>query len=201
MVAVLGDSGRGAGVFLLGHSAGCELAVRLAADERAATAGVFGLAMSGTGLRYTERAGEILKKATVTLRPVGLRELLWQPAHLYPPEVFAAVGKTPSGARYEADVTRKWPVQDFPALAPQVRVPVLFSVAEHERIWRSDPRSLADIAALFTASPRFELDEQPGAGHNLSLSVYAAAYHLKVLSFLEECAVTRECSTTELEAG
>ena len=35
-------------------------------------------------------------------------------------------------------MTRSWPRQDFPALAPHVRVPVQFSVAEHERVWRSD---------------------------------------------------------------
>ena len=32
---ILGANPRGAGLFLLGHSAGCELAVRMAADERA----------------------------------------------------------------------------------------------------------------------------------------------------------------------
>src|ERR1700761_7628472 len=40
---------RGAGLVLLAHSAGCELAVRMAADERAAAAGLIGLELAGTG--------------------------------------------------------------------------------------------------------------------------------------------------------
>jgi predicted transcriptional regulator len=82
-----------------------------------------------------------------------------------------------------------------------VRVPVQYTVAEHERVWNSDPEALAEIAAMFTAAPRFVINEQVGAGHNLSLSVSAAAYHLKVLSFVEDCVVARESATTKLEAG
>jgi hypothetical protein len=54
---------------------------------------------------------------------------------------------------------------------------------------------------MFTAAPRFMVNEQVGAGHNLSLSVSAAAYHLRVLSFVEDCVVARESATTKLEAG
>ncbi len=59
---------------------------------------------------------------------------------------------------------KDWPRQDFPALAAQVRVPVQFSVAEHERVWKSDPEALAEIAAMFTAAPRFVVNEQAGSG-------------------------------------
>jgi pimeloyl-ACP methyl ester carboxylesterase len=198
---ILGTAPRGAGLFLLGHSAGCELAVRMAANEIASAADVLGLGLTGTGLRYAESATEILKTATATQRPVGLRELLWQPAHLYPPEVLSGSTNSSTGAQYEAEMTKSWPREDFPALAAQVEVPVQFTVAEYERVWQSDAQALADVAALFTASPRFRLDEQAGAGHNLSLSVSAAAYHLKVLSFAEECVVARQIANTKLEAG
>ncbi|MEO3760243.1 alpha/beta fold hydrolase [Mycobacterium sp. B14F4] len=198
---VLGTGPRGAGVFLLGHSAGCELAVRMAAHQKAEQTGVLGLGLAGTGLRYADSAAEMMKTATATKRPVGLRELLWQPAHLYPPEVLSGATNSSTGAQYEAEMTKTWPRQDFPPLAAQVSVPVQFSVAEHERVWRSDPEALADIAALFTASPRFVLSEQAAAGHNLSLSFSAAAYHLKVLSFVEECVVARESVDRKVEAG
>jgi pimeloyl-ACP methyl ester carboxylesterase len=200
---VLGSTPRGAGLFLLGHSAGCELAVRMAADERAEDAPLIGLELAGTGLQYADAAREILKSATATHRPAGLRELLWQPAHLYPPDVLSGITNSATGALYEAEMTKDWPRQDFPALAARVGVPVQFSVAEHERVWRSDPEGLAQIAAIFTSSPRFVISEQAGAGHNLSLSVSAAAYHLKVLSFVEECVVARENANAEaeLEAG
>jgi pimeloyl-ACP methyl ester carboxylesterase len=198
---ILGPSPRGAGLFLLAHSAGCELAVRMAADETAAQAALFGLELAGTGLQYADAAQEILKTATATTRPVGLRELLWQPAHLYPAEVLSGITNSSTGALYEATMVKDWARRDFPALAGEVRVPVQFSVADHERVWRSDPEALAEIAAMFTGSPRFVINEQVGAGHNLSLSVSAAAYHLKVLSFVEDCVVARESATTKLEAG
>jgi pimeloyl-ACP methyl ester carboxylesterase len=198
---ILGTNPRGAGLFLLGHSAGCELAVRMAADERAGQDAVIGLGLAGTGLRYAQAAGEMLKAATSTQRPSGLRELLWQPAHLYPPEVLSGMTNSSGGARYEATMVKDWPRQDFPALAAQIRVPVLFSHAEYEKVWQADPEALADIAALFTAAPRFVLNEQIDAGHNLSLSVSAAAYHMKVLSFVEECVIGRRGAEQKLEAG
>jgi pimeloyl-ACP methyl ester carboxylesterase len=198
---ILGSNARGAGLFLLAHSAGCELAVRMAVDKRADHAGLLGVELAGSGLQYADAANEILKTATATTRPVGLRELLWQPAHLYPAEVLSGITNSSTGALYEAEMTKDWPRQDFPALAAEVRVPVQFSVAEHERVWKSDPEALAEIAAMFTGSPRFVINEQSRAGHNLSLSVSAAAYHLKVLSFVEDCVVARESATTKLEAG
>jgi hypothetical protein len=93
--------------------------------------------------------------------------------------------------------------QDFPALAGRVRVPVQFGVAEYERVWKSGPEDLAQIAALFTTSPRFVIHQQIGAGHSISLSVSAAAYHMTVLSFVEECVVARQHADaeTDLAAG
>jgi pimeloyl-ACP methyl ester carboxylesterase len=198
---ILGSNPRVAGLFLLAHSAGCELAVRMATGETAEHAGLLGLELAGTGLHYADAANEILKTATATTRPVGLRELLWQPAHLYPAEVLSGITNSSTGALYEAAMVKDWAQQDFPALASEVRVPVQFSVAEHERVWKSDPQALAEIAAMFTGSPRFMINEQVRAGHNLSLSVSAAAYHLKVLSFVEDCVVARVSATTKLEAG
>ncbi|WP_082950701.1 alpha/beta fold hydrolase [Mycobacterium sp. 1164985.4] len=189
---VLGQSPRGAGLFLLGHSAGCELAVRMAASDRAAEARVLGLGLAGTGLRYADAAAEILKTTTATRRPVGLRELLWEPADAYPPEVLSGITNSSTGAPYESDVTKNWPRRDFPALAARVEVPVQFTVAEHERVWRTDPEALADVAAAFTASPRFVLNEQAGAGHNLSLSFAAAEYHDRVLTFAADCVEIQE---------
>ena len=127
--------------------------------------------------------------------------MLWQPAELYPPDVLSGMTNSSTGALYEVGMTRSWPRQDFPALAPHVRVPVQFSVAEHERVWRSDPETLAQIGAMFTASPRFVVNEQSGTGHNMSLSVNAAAYHTKVLSFVEECVVAQRDTSKNLEAG
>lgn len=198
---VLGANSRGAGLVLVGHSAGCELAVRLAADERADDADVIGLELAGTGVEYHAEMVEILKTATATQRPKGLREILWQPAHLYPDDVLSGMTNSTTGALYEVDMTQRWPRQYFPELAARIGVPVQFTVAEHERVWRSDPETLTRIGEMFHPSPRFTINEQADAGHNLSLSHSAAAYHAKVLSFVGECVAAQEGTSKELEAG
>ncbi|OBI43127.1 thioesterase [Mycobacterium kyorinense] len=192
---ILGERSSGAGLFLIAHSNGCELALRMAADDRGH--GLLGMEMSGTGLRYHPAAREVLKTASPTHRPPGLRELLWHPAHLYPAEVVGGITNAASGAPYEAAMVTDWPRHDFPLVAAQVRIPVQFSVAEHEKVWQSDPAALDEIAALFSAAPSFVINEQPDAGHNLSLGHTARAYHEKVFAFVEECLATQ----ADLEAG
>lgn len=206
LARILGDLPAGARLFVVAHSNGCELALRMAADARSDQ--LIGIEMAGTGRHYQSAAHEVLKTASPTHRPSGLRELLWHPTQLYPAEVLGGITNSGGGAPYEATMVTNWPRHDFPALAAQVRVPVQFSFAEHEKVWQSDTAALAEIAAMFSACPRFSTNEVLAAGHNLSLGHTAGAYHLKVLSFVEECVVARECPAlaitsdgVDLEAG
>jgi pimeloyl-ACP methyl ester carboxylesterase len=191
---ILGESDRGAGLFLLAHSAGCELGLRMAVDDRAAD--VVGVELSGTGLRYADEAKAVISEATLTSRPAGLRDLLWQPTDLYPQEVLTG-GLSAPGAPYETDVTANWPRRDFPHIAARVTVPVQFSVADHERVWESTPEAAQAVAALFTSSPRVVVNEMPDSGHNLSVGLSADVYHRRVLLFVGACVD----AATELEAG
>jgi hypothetical protein len=84
-------------------------------------------------------------------------------------------------------------------LAPAVHVPVQFSVAEHEKVWQNDDSALTEIAALFSGSPRFTLNRQPDAGHNISLGHSAPDYHAKVFAFAEECMAAASRSVDEAE--
>jgi pimeloyl-ACP methyl ester carboxylesterase len=199
---IVGSGGRGAGTFLLAHSAGCELAVRMAVSERGTD--VLGLELAGTGLRYHPNAKAVISRATTISRPAGLRDLLWAPTDLYPPEVLTGALSAP-GVAYEADVTGNWPRRDFPDTAARVRVPVEFSAADHESVWESTPQALADIAALFTSSPRVVVNEMADSGHNLSVGLTAEAYHQRVLSFIDECVSdhedAQEGADIEMEAG
>jgi pimeloyl-ACP methyl ester carboxylesterase len=194
---ILGDGDRGAGHFLVGHSAGCELALRMATGRN----DVIGLEVAGTGLRYSDTAKSIISQATATSRPAGLRDLLWQPTDLYPAEVLTGALSAP-GVAYEAEVTANWPRRDFPAVAAQVAVPVEFSVADHESVWECTPESLAAITALFTLSPRVAVNEMADSGHNLSVGMTADVYHRNVLTFIDECiAVASGRDTEQVEAG
>ncbi len=189
---ILGERPRGAGLFLLGHSGGCELALRMGADARGAE--LLGIELAGTGRQYHPEARDILKAATRERRPAGLRELLWHPENLYPPEVRGGATVSPTAPAYEEHMVADWVRRDFAALAPVVRVPVHFSIAEHEKVWQNDDSAMAEIAALFSGTPRFTVHRQPDAGHNLSLGHSAADYHATVLSFVGECAAARSSS-------
>ncbi len=198
---ILADGSRGAGHFLVAHSAGCELALRMAVSDRSAD--LLGVELAGTGLRYHPEAKAVISQASVTSRPAGLRDLLWQPTELYPPEVLTG-GLSAPGVAYEANVTATWARHDFPDVAARVRVPVEFSAGDHERVWESGPDALASIGALFTASPRFVVNEMADSGHNLSVGLTADEYHRRVLSFVEECFGAEERNAqenTKAEAG
>lgn len=182
--AMLGKRDRGAGFFVVAHSNGCELALRMAVADRGRQ--LLGLELAGTGVRQYSAARAILKQTTRTHRPAGLRELIWAPEELYPPDVINAVGSAGAPPQ-EAEIATNWAKRDFPALAGQVTAPVRFTAAEHERVWDSTPEALSDIAALFSMSPRVEIHHQAGAGHNLSLSLAAAQYHSSVVTFVEQC--------------
>ncbi|MEU1993618.1 alpha/beta fold hydrolase [Nocardia gamkensis] len=178
---------RGAGVFLLAHSAGCELALRMAGDERGRE--LLGLELAGTGRTHHPEAQKVLwSPRPEGTRPPGLGALLWRPRRLYPPDLSGASIAVP-GPRLEATIVTDWADRDFPRLAGQVRVPVRFTAGDHETVWRNDIEELTAIAALFGAAPRVVLNQQPNTGHNTSLGYTAAAYHLKALAFAEECVV------------
>lgn len=187
--AILADTDRGAGVFLMGHSAGCELALRMTV----ASEDVFGIELAGTGLRYHADARAVIKQATLTTRP-GLRDLLWQPTSLYPAEVLTS-GLSAPGVAYEAEVTTHWATRDLPDLAGRVTVPVEFSVADHEAVWESTPDAIAAIVALFSAAPRVTVSEVAAAGHNISVGLTADVYHGRVLDFADECIEAKRRST------
>ena len=90
---ILADGARGAGLFLVAHSAGCELALRMAVSDRSAD--LFGRRVGRHRAALPARTAKaVISQATVTSRPAGLRDLLWQPTELYPAEVLTggAVG-------------------------------------------------------------------------------------------------------------
>ncbi|MFF0490169.1 alpha/beta hydrolase [Nocardia sp. NPDC004068] len=192
VAAHLGPRPRGAGVFLVAHSAGCELALRMSVDERGTD--LLGLEIAGTGLRHPPLAQRTLwgSGARPSRRPPGLAELLWRPERLYPADVVYGASIAAEGTRLEAGSVLDWADREFPRLARGVRVPVRFSLGEFERVWRNGSADLAEVGALFEAAPRVVLNLQPNSGHNLSVGHTAAAYHLKLLSFAEECLVHRE---------
>ncbi|MFE2288804.1 alpha/beta hydrolase [Streptomyces sp. NPDC059443] len=170
----------GAGFFLLGHSDGGKVALHTAAAPGAVP--LLGLDTSGTGYHYNPEALHFPS----TLGG-GATKLNWGPLNLYPRGTFQASRAllSPTPARESAE-TIHWPRQ-FEALAPEVRIPVRLTFAEHEAWWHLDDATLSAMASRLTASPSVTVDHLPAAGHNIGLGHSANAYHLRTLAFLEDC--------------
>ncbi|MCZ0997051.1 hypothetical protein O1M63_01420 [Streptomyces mirabilis] len=194
---LLASRPRGAGVFVLAHSIGCELALRMAADERGATCWAWrSPASAATTTTTVDILGVRHNESWPRPAAGSVRDLLWNPSRLYEDDVVGGARFASPSPSYEGVVARSWPLV-LPELAPLARVPVHYSLGEHEQVWRSGPAALADIASLFTASPRVVVDEQADGGHNLSIGLTAMAYHLKILSFVEECVLARASAAQE----
>ncbi len=170
----------GAGYVVLAHSYGGKVALTLAA--RHGELPLRGLAVSGCGHRFAP--------GVAGLRPgrwhTAMRLNNWGPLSLYPPDTFrlAAALTAPAPPREVAELPY-WE-RALEEIAADIRLPVRFTFAEHERRWRHDPQALAELRGLFPRAA-VSTERQPYAGHNISLGWAARSYHLRTLGFLEEC--------------
>ncbi len=184
---VLTGLDRGAGCFLVGHSQGSVLSLRMAVDPRGA--GLLGIELAGTGIRHNERSDAVRSLGVGEAKVAAglLRELLWQPPAEYP-SLELVSSRAPA---YDGADALDWPAE-FARTGPAVSVPVRISLGDHESWWQSGEAGLSAMSSLFTNSVRTVVDEQVGSGHNTSLGNAALAYHLKVLAFVEECVLSRQ---------
>jgi pimeloyl-ACP methyl ester carboxylesterase len=174
----------GAGVFLLAHSYGGQLALAVAADGN--DGDLIGLDLSGVGHHFA-----VDQQNVSGSRSRFERSMSWGPLSLYPPGAFRQAGplicEVPAREREEMWA---WP-ERFPAIAAGVGVPVRLTFAEHERWWCHDEMSLGLMTDLL-APARVVIDRLSDAGHNISLGWAARTYHLRAFAFLEECLMMRK---------
>ncbi|MCW1432396.1 alpha/beta hydrolase [Novosphingobium sp. JCM 18896] len=180
----------GAGVFLVGHSMGGILALRVAADR---PTGLLGLDVSGVPLRYSSR---IANAVAAKLEGGGesasrsAASLFYGPAGSFDPALLREDPSLRPPPLLELSDSQSWPDQ-FAATACRVEVPVRYTLGEYETVTETGEGALRETAALFSGSPRVEIALQAGAGHNISLHHTAGAFHLRVVAFLEEVLALR----------
>ncbi|MEU8587658.1 alpha/beta hydrolase [Streptomyces sp. NPDC048664] len=182
----------GGGFFLLAHSYGGKLALVTAARAR----GLLALDLSGCGHRYGVDPAELRR-----IRQGSDRRRTWGPLGLYPPDTFRSIATVvaPMPEREAAEVVR-WP-GIFDALAPDIRVPVRLTFAEHEGWWLHGEQDIAELTARLAGSPLVRVEHQPDAGHNISLGWAARSYHLRALAFFEECLSGRPAAPRAVNAA
>ncbi|MFJ4342463.1 alpha/beta hydrolase [Streptomyces sp. NPDC088915] len=181
-------AGRGAGFFLVAHSSGGRLALRLAGDDDPRVP-LIGADVSGLGSRFATGP-----EALPGPHGRGAWRRHWGALRNYPPDALLTSGALvrPVPER-EAREQARWPAM-YPGIAARVRIPVRFTFAEQEQWWRHDEEAVAALLAPLTAAPRAEVARQPDAGHNVSLGWAARTYHLRALAFLEECLLARDAA-------
>ncbi|MCX5381202.1 alpha/beta hydrolase [Streptomyces sp. NBC_00091] len=184
----------GAGLFLVAHSGGGRIALAAAAAARGPLVPL-GVDLSGLGRRWAVRPwqpdGPDLP---------GSWRRYWGALRFYPPGAFR-LGQDllrPVPA-VEARETLWWP-EMYPAVAAGVGVPVRFTFAEQEQWWRHDGEALEELLTPLTGAST-EVARQAHAGHNISLGWAARTYHLRVLSFLEECLLARDTAVGRVATG
>jgi pimeloyl-ACP methyl ester carboxylesterase len=171
----------GAGAFVVAHSYGLKLALAMAADARGAR--IIGIDGVGTGYHFLY---EHVRGRDGAVR--NDRGAPWGPAHFYPDGTFdrGRLPLAPPPPTQGAAEAREWP-RVLETIAPRITAPVRFTFGDHERMWPIDDDSLRELRDLFTGSPRVETYIQAGAGHNVSLSHAARAYHERALDHAAEC--------------
>jgi pimeloyl-ACP methyl ester carboxylesterase len=182
------EHGVSAPLFLVGHSMGAKLALHIAAH--AAPGDLVGLECSGIGLRYNPGLRSYPGRdadSRVDLTTDERMALFWGPAELYPSGALERQHRpTAAVPRAEAQDAVIWP-RVLREIAPKVRVPLRYTVADHEQWWDVRPATLQEFVSLFRCSPGVQVAHQAKAGHNISLGRSARAYHLGVAAFAEAC--------------
>ncbi|WP_433492358.1 hypothetical protein [Nocardia grenadensis] len=149
--------------------------------------------MAGTGHRHQQAAQDLLwgTDRIAHRRPRGVVRLAREPSRLYPEDVLGGSAVSAQGSHLELPALHDRAAREFLGLAPDIRVPVRYSLGEYERVWRNDPAEMVAVGNLFIRSPRVVLSRMPDTGHNVGLGRTALAHHLTVLAFAEECIIAR----------
>lgn len=178
----------GAGLFLLGHSYGGALALTMASTVGSLS--FIGVDVSGIGHEFAVDAKPFDRSHADLAWPMN-----WGKLSFYPPRTFMfAVGMVAEVPSRELADIASWP-ERFTLVAERIGIPVRFTFAEYEQWWIHDDDALAVLRSRFGRC-RISIDVLPQSGHNISLGWTAAAYHLKALSFLEECLGARAAKSS-----
>jgi pimeloyl-ACP methyl ester carboxylesterase len=176
-------------IFLIGHSLGSVIAVRLAAVDAAEH--VDGIDVVGLPVQWRNN----VRSAVEALLRGESRDLASEQARLAmyfgPPGTF-----DPRVLALERLISHRVPraeMQDslqseamLANMGPLIRVPVQHTVAEFEGSVAGGEAVLAQGCSLFCNSPRVVSWLQANTGHNISLHKVGRAYHLRALTFFEE---------------
>lgn len=183
---IFAASDGGAGFFLVGHSLGGIIALRVAAQR---PKGLLGVDVSGVPREYSSSisnaVGSVLGEADDKDLARSAASLFYGPRGTFNPALLVRDSSLVGPPLLELEESMRWPDQ-FAEAAANISVPVRYTLGEFETVTASDWETLRQVATEFSAAPRVELSRQAGAGHNISLHHTARAFHLRMLAFFDE---------------
>ena len=187
--------GRDIPVFLIGHSLGGIVALKMAADPRAQK--ISGIEVAGVPLAFEPERVTATEAGLAALRnegagvmpemkPDSRAAMFYGPAETFDPAV-VAYGPTEHGPPViEIEEVLAW-LTGLDAICARISLPVNWTFASEEAASVYDREaSPARVSGLFAHNPGLTVKTQQATGHNISLHHIGRAYHLRTLAYFEE---------------
>ena len=174
-------------IFLIGHSMGAILTLRMAAHPLWERLGDIDVA--GVPLQYGPEMKAVIDHYFATgERTKGdvntLRAMFYGPDGSYNPAYTVEINRLHTVPALElADAFRAPSV--LPSLMMQIKVPVQWTIAEHERSSIGGHAMLDRVTKSLPSAKRVLTHLQINSGHNISVHHVARAYHTSVCLFLK----------------
>ncbi len=188
-------------IFLYAHSIGAAVAIVAASlharDGDRSAYSLSGLSISGVGSNVNTLPIEAFQKDPRDLVGISIRIpndqkdfLMLGAAKLYDPAILKQTEKLQHDVTLEElyDINKLW--RDYwRKYAADVKVPVLYTLAEFDELWNKSDQDVEDFAKGFVNAPPVEARRLLSAPHCIELSLQCSGLTLRTFGFAIECAV------------
>jgi pimeloyl-ACP methyl ester carboxylesterase len=180
------------GIFLIGHSIGGAIAIRMAALPKSWP--LLGLSISGVGLREPDSVLAQWKLLppddVIEIPPQHKDALMYGPAGSFFPDVQRAAHRAdhPMPRQELLDIAFEWS-RLLDESAPNVDVPVHYRQPEFDNLWVVNESEVHSFAERFIKSPVVDARVMKGAGHCIDFHRLGAAFQLEQIAFALGCSV------------
>lgn len=184
--------GKARGIFLIGHSIGGAIAIRMAASPKPWP--LLGIAISGVGLREPDPILEHWKSLppgdVIEIPPQPKDALMYGPAGSFRVEAQLAAHRAdhPMPRQELLDIAFEWP-RLLDESAPKIHVPVHYRQPEFDHLWVVDEGEVQGFGRRFVNAPVVDAKVLQGAGHCIDFHRLGAAFQLEQLAFALACSV------------
>ena len=177
------------GVVLLGHSIGGAIAMIISSQRQPWP--LLGLVISGIGDVLPPGVADVWHSMPpgqpVTLAPEQRAAFMFGADDTFDPSAFTdhLASASPVPVQELLEVVDRWPgeAREF---ASKIEVPVYYGVAEHEKLWILNDKTVKEFVSEFSRAPFIESHVERGAGHCLDHHRAGAGFQLRELAFVLE---------------